>query len=41
MNVVMETVNWDFLDEPLWKWFLFLGALALMTWGWNGILSFI
>lgn len=32
-------VNWDFLNEPIYRWFIFLGALILMTFAWNGILS--
>lgn len=41
MNVITDAVSWEFLDEPLYRWFMFLGALALMMWGWNGVLSFI
>lgn len=41
MEVLTNTVNWTFLDEPLYRWFLFFGALLLIAWGWKGILSFI
>lgn len=41
MNVVTNAVSWEFLDEPLWRWFLFFGALILISIGWRGILSFV
>lgn len=40
-SVLSTPVNWQFLDEPMWKWFIFIGAFALMIFGWNGIMSFI
>lgn len=41
MNVVSSVTGWKFMDEPLWRWFLFFGALILISWGWKGILSFV
>lgn len=41
MNVISNLTNWSFMDEPLWRWFLFFGALMLIAWGWKGILSFV
>lgn len=41
MEVLSNLTNWTFLDEPLYRWFIFIGALLLIMWGWNGILSFI
>lgn len=34
-------VNWDFLNEPLYRWWLFLLAIALSLFVWNGVLSFM
>ena len=31
--------NWEFLDEPLHKWALFVVALTFILWGWNGIID--
>lgn len=41
MNVVSNLTGWSFLNEPLWRWFLFFGALILISVAWKGILSFI
>lgn len=41
MNVVSGVVGWKFLDEPLYRWFLFFGALILIAWGWKGVISFV
>lgn len=41
MDVVVKAVNWPFMDEPLYRWFLFFGALMLIAWAWKGILSFV
>lgn len=41
VNVVSNAVNWEFLDEPLYRWFIFFGALILISFGWRGLLSFI
>lgn len=34
-------LNWEFLDEPLWRWFFGLGAIAALIWAWDGILSYM
>jgi hypothetical protein len=31
--------DWQFLNEPLYRWFIFLIALSGMLFAWNGILS--
>lgn len=41
MNVVSNVVGWTFLDEPLYRWFIFFGAIILISWGWKGVLSFV
>ena len=43
-NIVAKVASipqWPFMQEPLYRWFLFLGALMGMMIGWNGILSFM
>lgn len=32
-------VNWPFLNEPLYRWFLFALAVSFMSWGWNGVVG--
>jgi hypothetical protein len=41
MNVVSTITDWTFLNEPMSKWFVFFGALMLISWAWKGILGFI
>lgn len=41
MEVISNIYNWDFMDEPLSRWFIFIGAFAAMAWAWKGILAFI
>jgi hypothetical protein len=45
MQSIMSTVTgipqWPFMQEPLYRWFLFFGALIAMMTAWNGILSFM
>ncbi len=41
MDVVTNLTGWKFLNEPLWRWFIFFGALMLIAWAWKGVLSFI
>ncbi len=41
MNVVSNVTGWTFMDEPLWRWFIFFGAFLLIAWGWKGILSLV
>lgn len=37
-NVMGGIVNWPFLNEPAWRWFLFVGALLLFLIVWGGVL---
>jgi succinate dehydrogenase hydrophobic anchor subunit len=34
-----QVVGWEFLQEPLWRWALFLLAISALTFAWNGILE--
>ena len=38
---ITDPVTWEFMDEPFWKWVLFLIALGLAMNAWNGILSYM
>lgn len=39
MNPLSAAINWDFLDEPLYRWFIFFGAMLGIAWGWHGVLE--
>lgn len=32
---------WRFLDEPLWRWTVFVIALGLMLRAWQGVLTYM
>lgn len=31
--------SWEFLNEPLYRWFIFFGALIAMSVAWHGVLD--
>lgn len=33
--------SWQFLNEPLYRWWIFFLALALSAYAWHGILEFM
>lgn len=35
----MDVFKWEFLDEPVYRWFLFLGLLIIMLAAWKLILN--
>jgi hypothetical protein len=39
VNFVENVADWSFLSEPLWRWFLFVGAVLGILWGWSGIID--
>lgn len=39
MNPLNTAINWEFLDEPLYRWIIFVGALGAITWGWRGVVD--
>jgi hypothetical protein len=41
MQYLSDAINWEFLDEPAYRWFIFLGALSLMFYIWGVVLSFM
>ncbi len=40
-NPLSTAANWTFLQEPIWRWFVFLGAMLLMNIAWADIVDFI
>lgn len=40
-DFVNTVTSWEFLNEPLYRWWLFFLALALSAFAWNGILEFM
>lgn len=36
-----STAGWSFLDEPLWRWFVFLVVMAFALNAWNGVISYM
>lgn len=34
----MNPLAWKFMNEPLWRWFVFFLAMNLMVVAWNGVL---
>lgn len=34
----MNPLRWEFLDEPLWRWFTFFLAMNLLLVAWNGVI---
>jgi hypothetical protein len=41
MNFIENIVGWPFMQEPLWRWFLFFGAVGAISLAWSGILDFM
>jgi hypothetical protein len=39
MNPLNNVINWEFLDEPLYRWALFFLAVAGMGVAWRGVLE--
>ncbi|MGI0011913.1 MAG: hypothetical protein ACREBU_00505 [Nitrososphaera sp.] len=40
-SAVGKAASWPFLQEPIWRWFVFFVALGLIFRVWAGILSFM
>lgn len=41
MDVLSSIADWPFLQEPLYRWMIFLVAIWAMLFAWNGVLSFM
>lgn len=37
-NPVSGVINWQFLNEPLYRWALFFFAVGAMGFAWDGVL---
>jgi hypothetical protein len=33
--------NWEFLNEPMWRWFIFIIAFTFMLMTWGAILNYM
>lgn len=40
-DTITNPARIEFLDEPIWRWFLFFGALIAFGVAWSGIIDFI
>jgi len=38
---VTDIVNAPFMNEPLWRWFIAVGAFLFMLGAWEGIIDFM
>jgi hypothetical protein len=41
MNFFQGLADWPFLNEPLWRWAIFMLAIGLISAGWAGVLDFM
>jgi hypothetical protein len=41
MEYLQNIVGWEFMNEPLSRWFVFMGAFIAISIAWGGILSFM
>lgn len=41
MDFLNNIKNWPVLQEPLYRWFIFLGALIFLMMAWGVILKYI
>lgn len=39
MDFLENVADWPFLQEPLWRWFIFVGAILGMLYGWSGVID--
>jgi hypothetical protein len=39
-DIPRNVATWEFMNEPMWRWFIFFGATIGIAYGWNGILRF-
>lgn len=41
MDALKSIKDWPFLQEPMWRWFIFLGAMIFISLVWRIILSYM
>jgi len=37
-GLVTNVTDWKFLEEPLYRWAIFFGAMLGIAYAWNGVL---
>ena len=37
-DLLKSAVSWPFLNEPIWRWFVFILVLGFLLTAWNGVL---
>lgn len=40
-NIISSAANWNFLQEPLWRWVVFLIAISFLMGVWAMILGYM
>lgn len=40
-NPISKATNWEFLNEPLWRWFVMFGIFILIAATWRYILEYM
>ena len=41
MDTLYNVVDWPFLQEPLWRWAIFVGVMLGFLYAWNGVIEFM
>lgn len=41
MGALSGIKNWTFLQEPLYRWFIMIGALTFIFMAWGAILGYV
>lgn len=41
MGAVSNLFSWPFLNEPIWRWFVFIVAISLFMAAWAGVLAYM
>lgn len=40
-GILTQGLDWPFMQEPLWRWALFLLAISVIMYAMNGILGYM
>lgn len=39
---MIDTIkNWEFMSEPLWRWFIFAAAMIIILMVWGTVLAYM
>jgi hypothetical protein len=41
MNIFNSVKNWEFLDEPLYRWAIFFVAMCIIAMCWRNVLGYM